>query len=258
MQQYKETMTLHEKLQIGVKAIELRKQGKIEEATRLRRSIPLSPYMAKWAKERMGPISLFKAVGTCPRRRPILDQTGLILEILETVELIAKGRKGLAVNGEEHEGRLHYEEGIAQALAAFQEAQTTRNSKTLVLAEEAFLRQEFEFCAETDTETRSSLSEAIRSYSDALRCLETVENTAGYRLVETAFSTSGTKYRYQGFPRDAVNIAADSHWARIKNVLRAPGINMIEKTVLQQRAANLKTLHAAHYEKQRKALEGVK
>jgi hypothetical protein len=54
MQQTAETMTLHEKLELGVKAIELRKQGKLEEAMRVQKSIPLPPYLAKWAKKRIG------------------------------------------------------------------------------------------------------------------------------------------------------------------------------------------------------------
>ena len=49
-----QTMSLHEKLAIGMKAIELEKQGKLEEAEKLERSIPLPPYIAKWAKKRLG------------------------------------------------------------------------------------------------------------------------------------------------------------------------------------------------------------
>ena len=49
-----QTMSLHEKLAIGMKAIELEKQGKLEEAQKLERSIPLPPYLAKWAKKRLG------------------------------------------------------------------------------------------------------------------------------------------------------------------------------------------------------------
>jgi len=49
-----QTMSLHEKLAVGMKAIELKKQGKIEEAEKLERSIPLPPYIAKWAKKRLG------------------------------------------------------------------------------------------------------------------------------------------------------------------------------------------------------------
>jgi hypothetical protein len=54
------TMTLHEKLQIGVKAIELEKQGKLEEAKKLKRQIPMPPYLAKFAKEHLGPDFLIK------------------------------------------------------------------------------------------------------------------------------------------------------------------------------------------------------
>ena len=49
-----QTMSLHEKLAVGMKAIELKKQGKLEEAAKLERSIPLPPYIAKWAKKRLG------------------------------------------------------------------------------------------------------------------------------------------------------------------------------------------------------------
>jgi hypothetical protein len=53
-------MTLHEKLQIGVKCIELEKQGKFEEAKKLERQIPLAPYLAKAAKEKIGADFLIK------------------------------------------------------------------------------------------------------------------------------------------------------------------------------------------------------
>jgi hypothetical protein len=47
-------MTLHEELALTVKSIELEKQGKIEEADRLERSIPLPPWLAEWGKKYMG------------------------------------------------------------------------------------------------------------------------------------------------------------------------------------------------------------
>jgi hypothetical protein len=53
-------MTLHEKLQLGVKAIELEEQGKLEEAKKIRQQIPMPPYLAKFAKERLGPDFLIK------------------------------------------------------------------------------------------------------------------------------------------------------------------------------------------------------
>ena len=55
-----QTMSLHEKLSLGVKAIELEKQGKFEEAQKLERSIPLPPYIAKWVKKRIGADFLIK------------------------------------------------------------------------------------------------------------------------------------------------------------------------------------------------------
>ena len=47
-------MTLHEKLQLGIKSIELEKQGKFEEAKRVQRQIPLAPYLAKFLKDYLG------------------------------------------------------------------------------------------------------------------------------------------------------------------------------------------------------------
>ena len=49
-----EMMTLREKLRLGVESIELKKQGKFEEAKRLNRQIPLAPYLAKFLKDHIG------------------------------------------------------------------------------------------------------------------------------------------------------------------------------------------------------------
>jgi hypothetical protein len=50
---YKE-MTLHEKLDIIVRSIELEDAGQLEEADRVRKQVPLSPYLAKFCKEKIG------------------------------------------------------------------------------------------------------------------------------------------------------------------------------------------------------------
>jgi hypothetical protein len=55
MPQTAQTMTLHEKLQIRLKILELEKQGKLEEAEKLWQHIPMPPYLAKFAKEHLGP-----------------------------------------------------------------------------------------------------------------------------------------------------------------------------------------------------------
>ena len=49
-----QAMTLDEKLKIGCKAVELRKAGDEEGASRLVRSIPMPPYLAKIYKEKVG------------------------------------------------------------------------------------------------------------------------------------------------------------------------------------------------------------
>jgi hypothetical protein len=47
-------MTLHEKLAITMKVIELEKAGKKAEAQALERTKPMPPYLAKIAKEKIG------------------------------------------------------------------------------------------------------------------------------------------------------------------------------------------------------------
>jgi hypothetical protein len=58
--QQAQTMTLHEQLAIGMKVLELEKQGHKEEARKLEHSIPLPPYLARWAKKRLGADFLIK------------------------------------------------------------------------------------------------------------------------------------------------------------------------------------------------------
>jgi hypothetical protein len=53
-------MTLKEKLAIGMKSIELEKQGNLEESNRVMKQIPMPPYLAKFAKEKMGVDFLLK------------------------------------------------------------------------------------------------------------------------------------------------------------------------------------------------------
>ncbi|MCL2441591.1 MAG: hypothetical protein FWD14_07600 [Treponema sp.] len=44
-------MTQQEKTEIGLKAFELKAQGKPDECERMLKKIPLSPYLAKFVKE---------------------------------------------------------------------------------------------------------------------------------------------------------------------------------------------------------------
>jgi hypothetical protein len=185
-----------------------------------------------------------------------MDPAGLINKIFQAVVNIDFGRKGLAADGEEHDGRVHYEDGIYTALSAFKEAQASADPQTLILAELAFLQQELQFCHEADTDTKSSLTQAIHSFEDALRSLEVVENAILYQGAEKTWPAS-PKYRVQGFPKDAFHLACIAHRTRLRNVLRAPGINMIEKAVLNQRTSNMTSAQGGYIEKQKKAINEV-
>jgi hypothetical protein len=182
-----------------------------------------------------------------------LDQTGLLNDILAAANNIDDGRKGFAVPGKERQGRISYETGIALALAVFQEAQRSADPQTIILVEVGFLTQELQFCAKADTDTRNSLTYAIQSFRDALRSLEVVEDGAGYKTAEKTYPTDPKK-RVQGFPKDAFHQACGSHNVRLRNILRTPGLDMLEKDLLKQRAVNMKTAQGAYVEKQRKAL----
>jgi hypothetical protein len=183
----------------------------------------------------------------------------LINDVLECAYRIAEGRKGFTIPGKERQGRISYERGIALAMSAFQKAQGSAEVQTIILAEMVFLSQELEFCAEDDTDTQSSLTHALQRFRDAMRALEAVEDRAGYKIAEKTYSTDPAKrvhghLRWPGFPLDVFHQACGSHSTRLRNILRAPGINMQEKALLKQRALSMKAAQDAYAEKQGKAL----
>ena len=182
-----------------------------------------------------------------------MDLAGLVNSIVYGAYNIDKGRKNLATDGLEHTGRLSYEDGISIALDVFKNVQSLADPQTLILVELVYLQQEFQYCDESDNFTRSSLTQAIQSFEDALRSIKIVEDINLYQGAEATYPTSA-KYRFHGFPRDAIHLACTAHRTRLQNSLRTPGINMIEKAVLTQRAANMPTIQAAYAEKQRKTM----
>jgi hypothetical protein len=182
-----------------------------------------------------------------------LELTGLVDNINAAALAIDFGRKGFATRGKAEEGRISYEEGIDTAMSAFQEAQATADPQTIILAEYTFLSQELEFCEETDKDSLSSLTLAIQSFDDAFLALEVVKDKTLYQGVDKAIPHNG-KHRVKGFPMDAYHIACHSHKTRLKNVLRSPGIDPIEKALLKQRLVNLSAGQGGYMEKQKKAL----
>ena len=179
---------------------------------------------------------------------------GLITSILEATSAIDSGRKGFATRGKEQEGRISYETGIAIAMTSFLEAKATADPETIIRAEYAFITQELQFCGEGDRDARNSLTKAVEGFQDAFLCLRAVEDAAGYREVADRTYPRDPKYRVQGFPKDAFHIVCAAHSTRIKNILRSPGIDAIEKKLLERRFANLSVAKNAYIEKQVKAL----
>ena len=181
-----------------------------------------------------------------------MDTIGYVLSITQAAANIDSGRKGFATKGKAEEGRISYELGIANAMIAFKEAQATADPQIMILAEYTFLTQEFEFCEKSDKDSLNSLTKALQMFDDAFLALQAVEES-GYKTVDKA-TPHNKDYRVMGYPKDSFHIACSSHITRIKNILRAPGIDPIEKALLKQRLANLPTAQGGYIEKQKKAL----
>jgi hypothetical protein len=182
-----------------------------------------------------------------------LDLIGLANSIAVAVVNIDTGRKGWAIRGKEQESRISYEKGVAESLSAFEKAQTSADPQALILAEYTYLSQELQLCDETDKDTLSSLTKAIQSFDDAFLVLQVVDDSTIYRGVEKAFPHRNI-YRTSEFPKDAFHIACIAHKTRLQNILRSPGVDPIEKSLLKQRLANLKTAQSGYTAKQKKAL----
>jgi hypothetical protein len=55
-------------------------------------------------------------------------------------------------------------------------------------------------------------------------------------------------------PKDAFHVACAGHKARLDNILKSPGINLLEKELLKQRQANMITAQSVYLEMQKKLL----
>ena len=180
--------------------------------------------------------------------------TGLVNSIYEAAIKIDSGRKGFAIIGEERAGRIAYEKGIGEAFSAFKEAQISADPKTIITAEYTFLSQELQLCDTRDKNALVSITSGIESLEEAFVCLELVENSDLYLTDEKSYPHRD-KYRVKGFPKDAFHIACSSHRTRLKNMLSATGVDLIEKYLLEQRRLNLTTAQNSYVKKQKRALE---
>ena len=182
-----------------------------------------------------------------------MDLIGLVDNIADATTNINFGRKAIAIKGREQEGRISYEIGIAEALSVFVEVQASADPYTIILAEYTFISQEFQLCDKTDKDALGSLAQAIQSFDDAFLVLQVVDDCVLYNAVDKAFPRD-RKYRVGGVPKDAFHIACRAHKTRIKNILRALGVDPMEKTLLKQRFVNLAVAQNSYAKRQKKAL----
>jgi hypothetical protein len=182
-----------------------------------------------------------------------LVPTGLLGKIYEEAVRIDLGRKGFAIEGKERDGRISYEKGIAAALSAFQEAKSSSDPETIFFAEYAFISQELQLCDKSDKDAINSLTNAIQGFDDAFLALEVVDDKTLYQAVEKTHPHS-KKYRVKGFPKDSFHVACGSHVTRIKNILKTPGLDPLEKALLKQRLTNMTAGQSGYIEKQKETL----
>jgi len=183
-----------------------------------------------------------------------MDRDSLLSDLEDYASDIDAGRKGLTMDGREHEGRIFWEKGISGAMASFQEANVSRDAQTIVMAELVFRQQEMEFCDESDTSTRSSLTAALRGCEDSLRSLEVVKNASSYQDAEKTHPTR-PDLRIEGCPKDAFHQACIANIVRLGNACKVPGINRIEKALFAQRIDNMSVAQDAYLELQKAALK---
>lgn len=182
-----------------------------------------------------------------------MERTGLLAKVYDSASFIDQGRKWLDTDGLEHDGRIIYKSALVRGLEAFREAQSLAGEDlhTLFAAEYTFLTQELEVCAPQDAKAGASLSKALKEFDEAFLALEVLQNPEGYASVEKTYSIR-LEFRYRGMPKDAFHVACGGHKVRINNILKSPGINLLEKELLKQRYANMETAQSVYLEMQKK------
>jgi hypothetical protein len=173
--------------------------------------------------------------------------------LADNAEYINAARKAFYIEGQEVGARINWELGIAGAMKDFTDAGASRDCMVIAFAELTFMEQDLAYCEKGDKDALASLGKGRQDFADALRCLEVVKVPEHYKIAEKAFPT-WYKYRIKDCPWDAYQVACEGNKLRLRNILRAPGINMKEKAVLKQRLANMDIAHDAYLELQQKAL----
>jgi hypothetical protein len=185
-----------------------------------------------------------------------LDPAGLTDRIFDAVERIATGRVELRTQGKTEKGRINFHDGIGLAMEIFTEAEASRDSYLMLLAEYVYIGQELAGSRPEEKEARSSCEAAMQDFDDAFNCLKLVDTSAAYQNVELSHPHRA-KYRYKSMPKDAFHIAYMGHRTRVKNSLRKIGFDPDEQALLERRMGVFNTAQEAYWEKQQTALSPV-
>jgi hypothetical protein len=182
-----------------------------------------------------------------------MEKTGLVNSIIEGVRYITKGRRGLQIDGEEHEGRLSFERGHALVREVFAAALEAQDVEMLILAEYIYTAQELAESSGKEPYSRSSAKAGLAKFDDALLALKAVEEGAPYHTVDMAFPHE-TNYRYKGMPRDSFHLACFSDKTRIRNGLSRFGIPHLDIDLAQRRTVALTAAQDIYFDKQTTAV----
>ncbi|GHU15145.1 hypothetical protein FACS1894163_00870 [Spirochaetia bacterium] len=182
-----------------------------------------------------------------------MDPAGLINSINDAVNLIVRGRIARRIRGQTEQGLEDFEEGIALAMNAFIEAAASGDPYLMLLAEYAFITQEFESGYPEEKEALASYRAAIADFDDAFRALEVVKAPSIYQGVEKAFPRKGD-YRHNGCPKDAFHVAYIGHRTRLQNTLKQIGIDPLERSFQEKRIQTCPIAQTAYTVLQKKAL----
>jgi hypothetical protein len=170
------------------------------------------------------------------------------------VNYLNSGRQGLTIDGQEHEGHISHDRGLNGLMALFTEACGEKDLEAMIIAENAYLREELALCEPDNPITIASLAHAVASFDDALRVLSVVSKES-YRDTEKSYPRNA-KYRVKGsLPKDAFHTACIANKTRIKNFLSAPGINPVLRELSHKRIEIMKAAQEFYIEKQQAVLK---
>jgi hypothetical protein len=184
-----------------------------------------------------------------------MDQNSLILRVTEAQELISEGRQWHETDGFEAKGRKRRNMGLDRMADIIHKvrANAATDLLSVALVEHSIVNQELRLCDPADEHGIESLEHALSELDDAFLALRVVDDAALYRAADMTYPHK-ERFRRKGLPKDAFHNACDSQVTRIGNSLKALGLSLAEKALMEERSENLKAAKDAYMDKQRAAL----